>query len=213
MLFALGVYVTAGRVIWNNRRHLDGFLNPLNEYPFTNTITTDIEITYEERFVVKDTGSKPDVCDMNDDTDPYCVSIQAGRSGPQNHTPTRPLPAALRIRSLTRAAAESKPNTEAWLYARVAVLFFIALLITWVPSSVNRLYELVTPGAINFPLSYVSSFVFPLQGFLNAVVYIITSQRACRRLWKILWGGRRRNVARVGENLTSQSDERIWGGR
>jgi len=32
-------------------------------------------------------------------------------------------------------------------------------------------------------MNYASAFVFPLQGFWNVVVYIVTSQTACRRLW------------------------------
>ena len=51
------------------------------------------------------------------------------------------------------------------------------------PSSINRVYALVYPNAVNFGLNYAASFVFPLQGFWNVIVYIITSQTACRRLW------------------------------
>ncbi|TAQ86608.1 hypothetical protein B7494_g5063 [Chlorociboria aeruginascens] len=159
MIFAFVVYAMAGKVIWDKRRHLDGFLNPLNENPFTNTITTEIEITHEERFIVKDPEESPSNA-MND-IDQYSVKIQV------EPPPSRPLPAALRMRTLTRDVAELETNAESWLYARVAVLFFIALLITWVPTSVNRVYALAKPNVINFPLNYVSSFVFPLQGFVR----------------------------------------------
>lgn len=206
MLFAFVVYAAAVKVIWSNRRHLNGFLNPLNEAPWSNTVTTDIEITYEERFIVRDSGSQKNADTANQD--PYSVNIEVGSDGPSS-SHDHHLPAALRMRSLTRAAAESGPNTEAWLYARAAVLFFLALIITWGPSSANRLYGLLKPNKINFPLNYVSSLVFPLQGFWNGIVYVITSQRACRELWNRLFSRRWRNVGRVGTNLTSESDERI----
>ena len=41
---------------------------------------------------------------------------------------------------------------------------------------------------MNFGLNFASSLVFPLQGFWNVLVYIITSQTACKRLWSQLIG-------------------------
>jgi len=41
------------------------------------------------------------------------------------------MPSLMRVRSLTRDAAEVSVDPEAWLYARVAFLFFITLLTTW----------------------------------------------------------------------------------
>lgn len=41
---------------------------------------------------------------------------------------------------------------------------------------------------MDFGLNYASSVVFPLQGFWNVLVYIITSQTACKRLWTQLRG-------------------------
>lgn len=194
----------AGKVIYSKRRHLDGFLNPLNENPFTNTVTTEIEITHEERFIMKD-GNSQNTADMStvaEGFDPYSVNV---RVEPPSRQANRTIPAALRMRTLTRDAAEAETNADAWLYARVAFLFFIALLITWVPSSINRLYAMAHPNVVNFPLNYLSSLVFPLQGFWNVIVYIITSQTACRRLWnRLTW----RNTGRKGSNLTGAKDER-----
>lgn len=92
------------------------------------------------------------------------------------------------MRTLTRNAALSESNSEAWLYARVAFLFFCALLISWVPSSINRLYALANPDKYNFGLNYTESLVLPLQGFWNALVYVVTSQTACRDLWRSVTG-------------------------
>jgi hypothetical protein len=118
----------AAKVIWNKPQHLDGFLNPLNENPFVNTITTDIEITTDERPIMKETHAPNRIEDTITDIDnPYSVQITVDQ-----RKDSRPLPAALRMRSITRGLAEMESNAEAWLYARVACLFFIALLITWV---------------------------------------------------------------------------------
>jgi hypothetical protein len=67
-------------------------------------------------------------------------------------------------------------------YVRTALLFFVILLVTWVPSSLNRLYSLIcTGGAPSYTLSLLSSIVLPLQGFWNAVVFTVIGVRG----WKI----------------------------
>jgi len=196
---AFAVYAMAGKVIWNKRRHLDGFLNPLNENPFTQIVTTEIEITHQERFIVKEDDEAQNTSERIEQFTPYSVNVQVD---PQDQ-PGRPMPAPMRVRGITRDIAESETNPDAWLYARVAFLFFLALLITWVPSSVNRVYAMVNPDEVNFALNYVSSFVFPLQGFWNVIVYIVTSQQACRRLWSSMTRrSSTRQNANFGPNFT-----------
>jgi hypothetical protein len=127
IVFAMGVYFMAGKVIYQQREHLDGFLNPFNENPFANTITTEIEITHNARdstFINPYELGIPYESEFN----PYTVNIEVV----PHERPAQPLPALLRIRSLTREAAAGQANADAWLYARVAFLFFVALLVTWV---------------------------------------------------------------------------------
>ena len=62
----------------------------------------------------------------SDEVEPYSVTIAAE---PRKKQAT---PGILHMRSLTRDAAYDEVNVEAWLYARVAILFYIALLVTWV---------------------------------------------------------------------------------
>lgn len=197
----------AAKVIWDQRAQLDGFLNPLNENPFLNTVTTEIEITHEERPIVKD-DIHPSFSDVSGEPDPYSVQVEVNTTqNPQN----KPLPAALRMRTLTRDAAEGQANAEAWLYARVAFLFFIALLITWVPTSVNRMYAWVNPDAVNFPLNYVAAFLFPLQGFWNVIVYVLSSQTACRRMFRRIFhrsGSRARTSSYGGSTNVDSRDNR-----
>jgi len=206
ILIAFVVYGMAAKVIWQKRRHLDGFLNPLNENPFTNLVTTEIEITTDERPIAKEGATQGMADSPTDIDDSYSVHIHADPPTREN----RPLPASLRIRTITRDAAESATNAEAWLYARVAILFFIALLITWVPSSVNRLYAVIRPNNFCFALNYISSFVFPLQGFWNVIVYIITSQTACKKLCRQIFGGKGYDgrTTRNATNLADGSDDR-----
>lgn len=60
-------------------------------------------------------------------------------------------------------------------YLRTSFIFGFAVLITWIPSSVNRLYSLANGGRISFSLSVASGCVLPLQGVWNAIIYLTTS--------------------------------------
>ncbi|KAG5768354.1 hypothetical protein H9Q73_013877 [Fusarium xylarioides] len=74
----------------------------------------------------------------------------------------------------------SSSDEAAMSYAKTALLFFTAMLITWIPASANRLYVLVD-GKSSVPLGYLSAFVLPLQGFWNALIYYYTSRAACKQ--------------------------------
>jgi hypothetical protein len=73
-------------------------------------------------------------------------------------------------------------NNAAWSYTKCAILFFTAILITWIPSSANRVYSVIHAKEVSTTLEFMSAFVLPLQGFWNAVIYIVTSWKACKTL-------------------------------
>ena len=60
-------------------------------------------------------------------------------------------------------------------YLRTSFIFAFAVLITWIPSSVNRIYSLTHGGTVSFQLSVASGCVLPLQGVWNALIYFTTS--------------------------------------
>ncbi|KAL8669762.1 MAG: hypothetical protein Q9168_005656 [Polycauliona sp. 1 TL-2023] len=213
--FAFAIYIRAGRVIYKRRDKLKGFLNPLNENPFTTgVVTTSIDVTVGPADELpapsdsrKSNGQNPfdktfeGIPGMEEGNninglDPYTVDIAAN---PNTHGRKPSKPELFQIRAITREEAlKENPNPGAWLYARVAFLFFLSMLIIWIPSSANRVYSLAHPNRINFPLNYVSALVLPMQGFLNAIVYILTSQTACRELVDAVQGKRRIPWRRLG---------------
>ena len=65
-------------------------------------------------------------------------------------------------------------------YLRTSFIFGFAVLITWIPSSINRLYSLTNHDKISFPLSVASGCVLPLQGVWNALIYFTTSWSTVR---------------------------------
>lgn len=202
LIFAWIIYVMAFNKVWNNRHQLQGLFNPFNENPFQGIVTTEVDVTtYARRdssldrtTTTADTTVLPGIIHPNktDDFSPYSVNIEVGRSphpdlrSYSRNGPDPQPPSLLRLPTLTRTHALQSAHPESWLYARAAFLFFCALLISWVPSSANRLYALVHPDAYIFGLNYTESLVLPLQGFWNAIVYIITSQTACRNLWRAI---------------------------
>ncbi|KAK4690704.1 hypothetical protein P7C71_g6149, partial [Lecanoromycetidae sp. Uapishka_2] len=187
LLGAFVIYCAAFSKVWRLRKELGGLFNPLNEDPFSAIVTTEIEIVSTSRPEANysEGASKPQVPVLDrrqqEYPDPYTIDIGAKDIEHQR-------PDVFRLGSLTRNAALSETNPDAWLYARVAFLYFCALLISWIPSSINRVYSIIRPDAVNWGLNYTETLVFPMQGFWNAVVYIITSQTACRNLWRSMRG-------------------------
>ncbi|MCJ1417351.1 hypothetical protein MMC32_003694 [Xylographa parallela] len=176
LLIALTIYCVAGRVIWKKRHHIKGnFLNPLNEN-FLNTVTTTIDVSASDRRVVSMLRNDSEA--QYEDYQQYTVEVE---TQPEDKSQ---LPAILHMPRITREVAENEVNPDAWLYARSAVLYFLALLLVWVPSSINRIYALVHPEQVNFGLNYVSSLVFSLQGLFYAIVFCVTNQTACSHLYR-----------------------------
>lgn len=194
LISAFVIYCMAGAKVWRNRRDLHEWFNPFNENPFESTVTTEVDVTTHVRRAESPSsmrrssdGEMPIYgieSQGGGDYVPYTVNVEVGPQDKRQNS----APELFRMRTLTRNAALNEANADAWLYARVAFLFFCALLISWVPSSTNRVYSLAHPDRLNFGLNYIETLVLPLQGFLNAIVYIITSQTACRNLWRSITG-------------------------
>ncbi|KAL4747586.1 hypothetical protein BDW72DRAFT_182409 [Aspergillus terricola var. indicus] len=185
----LAIYARIGELVWRRRRQLKeaGGLDTTidvsipDDPPFSKV--TEIRITRED---VAPFRSEAGPSSEQDSTfscvqsfhRPYSVNVQAGSSqleldairseepfdGPSN-------------REYRNSRTVSEVNTAAWAYTKYAMLFFVALLVTWVPSTINRVYALIRPDASNFGLNYASSFVLPLQGFWNSLIYVSISWR------------------------------------
>lgn len=201
---AFGIYVLASVKAYRNRHALTGLFNPLNEDPFGGQIpvTTEIEIVTES-IESAENGRKASISLQKDvdgppipgveehhgthDIDPYSINIEADQNVEPNGR-KQSQPDIGRLRSLTREVALQEINRDAWLYARVAFLFFCALLISWIPSSINRVYSLAHPDRLVYGLNYVEALVLPLQGFWNCMVYMVSSKTAVRNLFRSLRG-------------------------
>ncbi|CAJ2501275.1 Uu.00g041280.m01.CDS01 [Anthostomella pinea] len=65
-------------------------------------------------------------------------------------------------------------------YLRTSFVFAISVFVTWTPSSINRVHDLLFPGSYSYPLNLASAVVLPLQGTWNAVIFFSTSSVALR---------------------------------
>ena len=77
-------------------------------------------------------------------------------------------------------------HDAAMAYLKVAFLMFVALFVVWVPSSLNRVYQLMHKDHPNFALNFISATVLPLQGAWNATIYIFTTRSECKRAYRLL---------------------------
>lgn len=216
---ALVIYSIALAKAWHHRRTLIGLLNPLNEDPFGGFITTDIEVVISmansRRSVVAGDNLRlgsvfsghPSYA-TKEGGSPYAVNVQGTDTPGLREERLRP--DVLRLPSVTRKAALAEENCEAWLYARVAFLYFLVMMIYWIPASINRLVSLIDPSEVIFGLNYVAIVFLPLQGFLNALVYCVSSQTGIRNLLHLNLRGhvKHRDSERIRD--TDPNDEEVF---
>lgn len=94
-------------------------------------------------------------------------------------------------------------------YLRTSFVFAISILVTWTPSSINRVYTLIYPDKASYGLNIAAAVVLPLQGVWNAVIYFTTSWKIFREEMEATRAGRR--VLRA-LRLGRPSEERNGGG-
>ncbi|KAF4582972.1 G-protein coupled receptor [Ophiocordyceps camponoti-floridani] len=220
ILITFFIYIRAGRTIYEKRKQLYEFQtsdpDPLsiNGEVVATIKRTEVTVTEEDAspsgaIHLAPLSSKKKVSDKASSASDGAYSVQISADhcpspsldvdSPGNTVqqttmvqvaPQRPLnPARRRHHEL---------NNAAWSYTKCAILFFTAILITWIPSSANRVYSVVHQTEVFPPLEFMSAFVLPLQGLWNAVIYAVTSWSACQKLFNDLMPLRyRKPVAKI----------------
>ena len=69
-------------------------------------------------------------------------------------------------------------------YTKCASLFFLSIIVTWVPSSANRVYGLNHTSSPSYPLSLGAAAVLPLQGFWNTIIFFWISWNIVTDQWR-----------------------------
>ena len=161
------------------------------ENPFTSFKTTEIHITSEAATPANlgdhGAGSQTELqsnpiggqyLGAKNNYEEYSVTIERrdtpfGRQGLRNMNEDE-----IRLRNTAAQA-----NKVAKSYALCCGLFFLSLLITWIPSSIFRVYLLFHSANSNFAMAYSTGLVLPLMGFWNAVIYVTISWDAVMDLF------------------------------
>ncbi|CAG8215701.1 unnamed protein product [Penicillium nalgiovense] len=219
------IYLRAGTVIYQKRRQLRNLggidSDPVPESPFA--MLTGIQVTRE---IACSTPERRSLSEGNARGLPsatfraYSVTIEGGSTAntlQDSRSKIGPSPLQRENSGKTarpdgqdsRRSTSTEASSATWAYTKYAMLFFIALLVTWVglvevhyslkivlgsfrvlicstlqvPSTINRVYSLARPNNFNFSLNYASSFVLPLQGFWNSLIYVSISWPAFKLLW------------------------------
>ncbi|KAK1987331.1 G-protein coupled receptor [Colletotrichum cereale] len=85
-------------------------------------------------------------------------------------------------------------------YLRTSFIFAISVLVTWTPSSINRIFNMVNRDESNFGMAVASATVLPLQGVWNAVIFFMTSWKVFKEEWKDMRGRCRVRLDSCGED-------------
>ncbi|KOS48219.1 hypothetical protein ACN38_g808 [Penicillium nordicum] len=166
------IYATAGVRIYRQYKALKTakYELPVNRaLSVTQSVSFDVTAT-----AAKGSGSSPAML--------YSTSIES------QHSRTR---SGLDI--------QANNNNAMWSYLRYSFLFFMAMVATWLPSFVNRIYALINPSEPNFGLNLAGALVLSLQGVWNAIIYTSTALRIFKAQWASIVKSRshRRSPTRV----------------
>ncbi|KAI0124372.1 G-protein coupled receptor [Xylariales sp. AK1849] len=221
------IYLRAGGDIYQKRKQMRYFSSSHDPEPLTmddpsSSKTTEVMVTTEDasgQEGIDLTNLGRDGAEACSSQPPpgaaYSVTISSSvRDDRHSRTDLSPPiqsnvvirePAVARQGRRSKRRANFEVNNAAWSYTKCAILFFTAILITWIPSSANRVYSVVHPGEVSTPLEFMSAIVLPLQGFWNAVIYITTSWSACKYFFSELGDRTRR---RGSKTFTSDYDDK-----
>lgn len=202
------IYIRAGGDIYKKRKLLRNFSSSHDrnrltiENPFTlktTEVTVTSEITQEalpgthppnariQNVITEPPSDDPNaIYSVKITSDPTVRPPAAAAAAPVHENTARPVTRSAEQKGGPRFRANVDINKAVWSYTKCALLFFTALLVTWIPSSANRLYSVIYPNQMSWPLEYLSAIVLPLQGFWNTVIYVSTSWSAVKMMFEDL---------------------------
>ncbi|KAK7752557.1 hypothetical protein SLS62_005525 [Diatrype stigma] len=148
---------------------------------------------------------------------------------PENRRPS--LPARVRRGFWQWQARLGRMDPVKLAYLRTSFVFAISVLVTWTPSSINRVHDVMRGAEVgsgsgsrnppSFGLNLASAVVLPLQGVWNAVIFFSTSSTALREEFRaradafrgLPRGHQAANAALRERERTLELERRCGGGR
>jgi hypothetical protein len=170
------IYISVGKVVLRWRRELlkcvQNHQNDISNHSATHPSSPKIVKTVKVYVTSEPAQMSSSTRQPGFDSRQTSVSHESKLpSTPYDKPPSQSIPSSI-------------ANKAAINYCKCALLFFAAMIVTWVPSTLNRLVTLVRPNDPIFGLAYASGLVLPLQGFWNAIIYIFTSLPAFKAMMR-----------------------------
>ena len=142
IVISFGIYVLAGREIFAKRNQLRAFSNPSRtapveiQNPFSSFKTTEIQITSELATVPCSNASNIFMGKNRDVEEKgyhqYSVTIGSAPLSPRLEAPPPMTPRSHSTIGQQNHRAAMEANRAAFGYTKVALLFFVSMLVTWV---------------------------------------------------------------------------------
>lgn len=200
ILLTMGIYIRVGLIIMKWRRQARSAGKASEEAHRSANSTSSSEPPEDQIRRTDEVTITRENCPA---PTPYGRSRASMPNFRPHHIRNRAL-AVFHERSRSRGGKDTmrgnQTNKATIRYCKCALLFFVALTIVWVPSTINRIWTLIYPTEVIFGLQYAAAFVLPLQGFCNASIYFATSSYACKCVWRDLKAkyGREKPIAKAG---------------
>ena len=193
MVAIMAIYILVGRELWRRNQRVRDMQKPRSPGSPTdakptahvNTVFADKAHyhKYNHGSFLDDEEHLTSFMDT-DKGKSYDITISYS---PANGGPVKATPDAYSVNVTARSLSTESPrpvrsdhakSSTLHTYVRTAFLFWIIFVITWMPSSINRVYSLGrSHGSPSFALSMLSCITLPLQGFWNAVVFTVIGTR------------------------------------
>src|SRR2546423_3367262 len=153
IIATFAIYISAGKVVLRWRRELLKFTqNHQNDisidrpiHPSSPKIVKTVEVHVTREPAQMSSSTRPPGFDSRQ------TSMSHESKPLSTHYDRRP----------RKSIPNSDANRAAINYCKCALLFFTAMIVTWVPSTLNRLVALVHPNHPIFGLNYASGLVLP----------------------------------------------------
>lgn len=152
------------------------------------TIKQDLEVsrtqTPDEKWINQDTDIS-----FTSSTTAEVENISTISQEPQTceEEPKNPSPPTNTIHARRRRKS-SRWEAAHWKYARFAMLYFFVLYFTWIPTTVNRIYNgFLHPDDPSFAIYVATSIFCPLCGFGGFMIYLTMNWNESRKWILQLW--------------------------
>ncbi|PKS11647.1 hypothetical protein jhhlp_001798 [Lomentospora prolificans] len=205
ILSTMLIYLRAGRTIYEKRKQLYNISVPESETdPYSTSKTTEVCVTTEvvehsDGVMSSTLSAERHRRQSSATTAPqqaqgmaaYSVTISTDVENQATSQGTIQVHSGPALGGRNGLSAQQRrknyeAHNAAWSYTKCAILFFSAILITWIPSSANRAYSVINNSQSILGLEYAASFVLPLQGLWNCLIYITTSMTGCKTYFREL---------------------------